>query len=105
MHVTFKFVGGFQSISGTGIMTMITSSPIPLREALKRITEELPTLKSVLFDPELDDPRPNSLILVNGREVSVLNGLDTILNDGDEVVLIPILHGGALKFRGTLHKT
>lgn len=70
-----------------------------LREALKKITEELPALKSVLFDPELGDPRPNSIILVNGREVSVLNGLDTILNDGDEVFLIPILHGGAFGFQ------
>lgn len=86
-------------------MTLIIPSPMPLREALKKITEELPALKGALFDPELGDPRPNSLILVNGREVSVLNGLDTILNDGDEVVLIPILHGGAFEFIDEFHKT
>jgi molybdopterin converting factor small subunit len=31
---------------------------------------------------------------VNGREISVLNGLDTILKDGDEVVFVPVVHGG-----------
>lgn len=85
-------------------MQLIISGPMSLRAALKKIAEELPVLKSVLFDPELDDPRPNSLILVNGCEVSVLNGLDTVLNDGDEVVLIPILHGGASNLEASFIK-
>jgi len=34
------------------------------------------------------------LILVNGREISVLNGLETKLKDGDEISLIPVVHGG-----------
>jgi molybdopterin converting factor small subunit len=48
----------------------------------------------VLIDPELENPRPNTLILVNGKEISVLNGLDTMLEDGDEVVFVPVVHGG-----------
>jgi molybdopterin converting factor small subunit len=47
-----------------------------------------------LIDPELDDPRTNALILVNGKEVSVLQGLNTKIKDGDELVLIPVVHGG-----------
>jgi molybdopterin converting factor small subunit len=31
---------------------------------------------------------------VNGKEISVLNGLDTVLKDGDEVVFVPVVHGG-----------
>jgi molybdopterin converting factor small subunit len=34
------------------------------------------------------------LILINGREISALNGLDTILQEGDEVVFVPVVHGG-----------
>jgi len=34
------------------------------------------------------------LILVNDREIGVLNSLETKLNDGDEVVLVPVVHGG-----------
>jgi molybdopterin converting factor small subunit len=51
-------------------------------------------LKTVLPDSELGYLKTYSLIFVNGKEVSVLNGLDTILKDGDEVVFIPVLHGG-----------
>ena len=49
---------------------------------------------NVLVDPELRDPRPNNVILVNGREISSLKGLETELQDGNEVVVIPLVHGG-----------
>ncbi|MEM3789347.1 MAG: MoaD/ThiS family protein [Candidatus Bathyarchaeia archaeon] len=42
----------------------------------------------------MGDPRPNTLIIVNDREISVLRGLETVLKDGDEVVFIPVSHGG-----------
>ena len=47
-----------------------------------------------LIDPELNDPRPNVLILVNGREISALKGLETRLRNGEEIVIIPVVHGG-----------
>lgn len=50
--------------------------------------------KKLLIDPELNDPRPNALILLNGREISVLKGLETEVNDGDELAVIPVVHGG-----------
>jgi MoaD family protein len=94
MVVTVKFVGAFRSISGKSRFTLKLENIVSLREAVKKIVEELPKLKRVLIDPELEDPRPNTLILVNGKEVSVLNGLDTTLEDGDEVVFVPVVHGG-----------
>ena len=54
----------------------------------------MPELKRSLIDRQLEDPRTNALILVNGREISVLNGLETKLNDGDDVVFVPVVHGG-----------
>jgi molybdopterin synthase sulfur carrier subunit len=65
-----------------------------LKEALKRIIEEFPKIERALIDPELGDPRPNTLIVINGREISVLKGLETVLKNGDEVVFIPVSHGG-----------
>jgi molybdopterin converting factor small subunit len=48
-----------------------------------------------LIDADLRDPRPNALIMVSGTEIGALNGLDTVLKEGDEVVLLPVAHGGA----------
>jgi molybdopterin synthase sulfur carrier subunit len=67
---------------------------ISLREVITKIVDEQPRLKRALVDPELDDPRTNALILVNGKEVSVLQGLNTKIKDGDELILIPVVHGG-----------
>ena len=94
MEVTARFLGVFRSISGKNQVTIKFKDPVMLRDAVKRIVEEMPELKRALIDPELEDPRPNTLILVNGREISILNGLETILKDGDEVVFVPVLHTG-----------
>jgi molybdopterin converting factor small subunit len=34
------------------------------------------------------------LIMVNGCEISTLDGKDTMLKDGDEVAIISVVHGG-----------
>lgn len=94
MEVTARFFGVFRSISGKSKLTIKFKDAVPLRETVKKIVEELPKLKRALIDPELEDPRPNTLILVNRREISVLNGLETTLKNGDEVVFIPVLHSG-----------
>jgi len=67
---------------------------VSVREIMNKIVEELPRLKRTLIVPQLKNPRPNALILVNGKEISVLKGLETMLKDGDEIVLVPITHGG-----------
>jgi molybdopterin converting factor small subunit len=61
---------------------------------MNEITKGAPAFKQSLIDQQLEDPRPNALILVNGREISVLNGFETNLKDGDKIVLVPVVHGG-----------
>jgi len=92
--VAVRFIGALRSTAGKGKLTIKVRDAVPLRELIKKLIEELPKLKRTLIDPELEDPRPNTLILVNGKEIGVLNGLETMLKDGDEVVFVPILHGG-----------
>jgi molybdopterin synthase sulfur carrier subunit len=94
MAATVNFIGVFRTISNRNKIDIKIEDAVPLREVIKKIVEKFPTLKRTLVDPELEDPRPNALILVNGKEISVLNGLETLLKDGDEVVLIPVIHGG-----------
>ena len=51
-------------------------------------------LKQLVLDAETLDPRPNALVMVSGREISTLDGLDTKLKASDELSLLPIAHGG-----------
>ncbi|MGQ9530047.1 MAG: MoaD/ThiS family protein [Candidatus Bathycorpusculaceae bacterium] len=94
MTLTVNFTGAFRTIASKNKLSIKIGEPTSLRDVIKKIVEEIPNLKHVLVDPELEDPRPNALILVNGKEISVLKGLETMLKDGDEIVLIPVIHGG-----------
>jgi MoaD family protein len=94
MAVTVKFIGTLRGISGKEKLTIELEKEMSLSELVKKIVEREPKLKRALIDPELEDPRPNALILVNGREISVLNGLETVVRDKDEVVFVPVIHGG-----------
>ena len=94
MVITIRFIGAFRNASDKDKLTITFEGKISLRKTIKEIVNELPKLKTALIDPELEDPRPNTLILVNGKEISVLSGLDTMLENGDEVVFVPVVHGG-----------
>ena len=96
MTIAVKFIGSLRHISGTGELALSCKSYVAIRELMNEIIKELPELKRSLIDQQFGDPRPNTntLVLVNGREISVLDGLETKLKDGDEVVLIPFVHGG-----------
>jgi molybdopterin converting factor small subunit len=65
-----------------------------VKELVQKITRHSPELRRNIISGELKNPMPNSLILVNGKEISVLDGLETALKDGDEVTFVPVVHGG-----------
>jgi molybdopterin synthase sulfur carrier subunit len=94
MAITVKFVGSLRHVSGVNELALVLKKSFSVKELITEIAAGLPELKRSLIDSQLEDPRPNALILVNGSEISVLNGLETNVKDGDEVVLVPVVHGG-----------
>jgi molybdopterin synthase sulfur carrier subunit len=93
MAVTVKFLGALRHISGAGELALNIKG-VSIKEVVNEIVREMPVLKQSLIHQQLEDLRSNALILVNGREISVLNGLETNLKDGDEIVFVPVVHGG-----------
>jgi sulfur-carrier protein len=89
-----KFVGAMRHLSGK--TQFVANYPIgfSVKQLILSLSQEFPALKNTFCDGELNDSRSNSLILVNGLEISILNGLETILCDGDEIVFVPVVHGG-----------
>jgi len=92
--VTFKFLGIFKKAYGDGQVLIEIQENNDLETVVKKLCEESPNLKQVLVDPELGNPRSNAIILVNGVEIGLLKGLKTELKDKDEIVFIPVIHGG-----------
>jgi MoaD family protein len=89
-----KFVGALRHLSGKTQLFVNYQADFSIRKLVISISKEFPALESTFCDHELNDSRSNSLIMVNGREISILEGLETLLCDGDEIVFVPVVHGG-----------
>jgi molybdopterin converting factor small subunit len=61
---------------------------------LKELIASYQGLRADIWDPVVDSPEPNALILYNGVEVNNLQGLNTRITEGSEVVLLAVTHGG-----------
>ena len=94
MALTVKFIGALRHLSGKTQLTINFQEGMSLKELVTKISQQMPKLEKTFSDQQLNDSRSNALILINGREISVLNGLETKLNDGDEIVFVPVVHGG-----------
>lgn len=94
MTVRVKFVGSFRSLSHKEVLELKLGKPTQMKELVGIITEKIPRLALGLVDRQCEGPNPNMLALVNGKEISVLDRFETIIKDGDEIVFVPVVHGG-----------
>jgi len=94
VKVRVRLLGVFRRLSGSCQIILRLEKPT-IGGAVQSLADLLPVeSRRLLIDPELNDPRPNALILLNGIEISALNGLETRVSDGDEITLVPVSHGG-----------
>ena len=94
IHVEVRLLGVFRGLAGIDRLSLEVERS-NMKNVIKVLAKSFPSeARKLLIDSDLDDPRPNALILLNGHEISVLNGLGTEVADGDEITLIPVVHGG-----------
>ncbi len=94
MPLSIKFIGALRHLSGKTQLTIDYPADATVKTVIACISQEFPGLKHTFADSDLNDSRSNSLVLVNGTEISVLDGYNTKLSDGDEIVFVPVVHGG-----------
>ena len=95
MIVHLKLYGVFRSAAGTDAVNLDLNGQPTVRAAIDELVSRpnLLELKKLIFG-DGSDPRPYALILLAGREIGALGGLDTELKRDDELSLLPIAHGG-----------
>ncbi|MGD2144231.1 MAG: MoaD/ThiS family protein [Anaerolineae bacterium] len=64
-----------------------------VRDVMKKLTATYPALGERILDD--DGKVQNSMhVLVNGRSIRFLDGLDTVIREGDRLALFPAIGGG-----------
>ncbi len=95
MAVYVKFVGALRHITGKPNVTVDYLEDFSVKDLIQKLIQDTPQIQTSIVDQQTDGTlKTNALILINDREISVLNGLETKLSDGDEIVFVPVVHGG-----------
>ena len=92
--IQIEFIGILQDKTSICQSEIKLNEPITIRTLLQRIISDFPKANDLLLDSESAPLKQKILVFVNGKEINVLNGLETMLKEGDEIVFVPIIHGG-----------
>ena len=93
MLIRVKFFGDMKNYLNKRWLTIEIPTGSTIREFIFELTE---TLDVNLIEKFMDkrELRSGIKILVNGRNISFLQGLDTALEDRDVISILPIAGGG-----------
>ena len=92
MKISVRFRGPIAREIEGGILEIELENGFTLRNLFSKILEQNSYLQSVWKNPvEIDR---DSMILRNDVDVGVTGGLETTLNDGDFLTILPLVHGG-----------
>lgn len=96
MRVRVKLYGVLKTAAKIENLELDLGMSATVRQLVRKLVDTVARteFETYLIDADLKDPRPNALIMVSGTEVGALSGLDTVLRDGDEIVFLPVAHGG-----------
>lgn len=93
MKVKVKFFALVRELAGTKELEIEGREGMRINDLLKELANILPEkFRDYIF--EGNEVSRSLIILVNGKGISEMNGLETELKDGDEVALLPPVSGG-----------
>jgi molybdopterin synthase sulfur carrier subunit len=91
--LTFVISGPLRELAGNRSEVRIERSAGSLADALSLLWAECPAFRDRVVT-ELGELRPHLNIFVDGENIRFLNGFQTAVRDGSEVVILPALSGG-----------
>ena len=92
MQIELRFFANFREAVGQKVLEReYEADRKPVGEVLNDLVEEYPDLD---FFEETGELRDFLNIMKNGRDVNLLDGLETDLEDGDKLSLFPPVAGG-----------
>jgi molybdopterin converting factor small subunit len=95
MPIMIRILGSLNNFLGKKEMSLqAPAKKINIRWIINQLTEKNALFSEALIDPILGCSKPNALILLNGVEISNLEGFDTNVFDNSEIIFLSVTHGG-----------
>jgi MoaD family protein len=95
LKVTVKFFAQAREITHTRDETLeVEGSATVMRILRMLVNEHGDKLSEYLFDPKAGTPKPHLKFFVDGREISMSQGFETVLTDGCSLSIVPPVSGG-----------
>jgi len=95
--VKVKLIGALKKLAESSEVHLETrKGTLTLSEVIRRLCDRVsrPEFTQAIIDPCSGTVGPHIIILVNDRDISVLQGPKTEIGSNDAVTLVPVTHGG-----------
>jgi len=87
-----RFFATYRDITHTSELEM--PAPESVRGLLLLLGERWPELRYKVLSPDLSALGKDAIVLVDGRHITHLSGIDTPLSDSNTVAVFPLVAGG-----------
>ena len=97
MQIKIRFFTNLREIVGKREETLSFSADVKVsvKIALKVLAEKYgKSFQEYVFNNQTEVPKAFLQFLINGTSTSTLNGLETVLKDGDVLAILPPVGGG-----------
>lgn len=95
MKVKVKFFALVRELTGKREEVVDLTDTATVRTLLDKLVDEYGAkFHDYLFDPESKEPRGHLQFLIDGRNIALMQGLDTTLRDGSSFAILPPVGGG-----------
>ncbi|MFH1178857.1 MAG: MoaD/ThiS family protein, partial [Candidatus Bathyarchaeota archaeon] len=93
-QVKIRILGAIRETGGFKETTLDVPECSSVGSTIQVLIGDNESLRTLLWDLEVDSPSPNALIMLNGVEINNLQGMETPIKKGQELVLLSVVHGG-----------
>lgn len=90
--ITVRFKGPIGGHVTGGAIEIEHQNGITIGELLHRVMQQVPYLQTIWNNASEIDR--DSMILCNEVDIGVSGGLRSLVNDGDVLTILPLVHGG-----------
>lgn len=93
--IKIRTILDLKKVIGSGEVTLLIPPATSLKALLGIMIEKWGhELAARICEPDAIRPLPYIRLMVNGRDIAFLNRLETELQEGDEVLILPPVSGG-----------